>query len=138
MYRTKELSYNTNFQFGKLIMWRVLVFSLLSMLISACDVGDSMREASKNNPVTNARVIAADNECLSCHAVGVTVVGPAWKLVAKKYKDQPGAKEFLIEKIKSGGKGNWNTVTGNQSMPGYQDRLTEQEIVVLVDYILSL
>jgi len=119
-------------------MLRYLLICIVIISINACDVGDSMREASKNNPITNARVLAADNECLSCHAVGVTVVGPAWKLVAKKYKDKPGAKAFLIEKIKIGGKGNWNKETGNQSMPGYKDRLTEQEIEVLVDYILAL
>ena len=111
----------------------ILLFSL-----SACDVGDSMREASKSNPKTQARVIAADNECLSCHAVGVTVVGPAWKLVAKKYKNNPNAKSFLINKIKHGGKGNWNDMTGGQTMPGFKDRMSEEDITLVVDYILAL
>lgn len=110
----------------------------LILILSACDVGDSMRQASKNNPVANARMLAADNECLSCHAVGVTVVGPAWKLVAKRYKNQPEAKQFLIDKIKTGGKGSWTDMTGGKKMPAFKDRLSDNEIEVLVDYILSL
>lgn len=126
------------FKTGEFNMQRLIPVLLVTLIITACDMGSSMREASKNNPLANARVLAADNECLSCHSVGVTVVGPAWKLVAKKYKDQPGAKAFLIDKIKSGGKGNWNEMTGNQTMPGFKDRLSDEEVGVLVDYILAL
>lgn len=110
----------------------------MTISLMSCDVGDSMREASKQNPKSHARMLAADNGCLSCHAVGITVVGPAWKMVAKHYKNQAGAKEFLIMKIKKGGKGNWDKVTGGKSMPAHEGRLSDEDIARLVDYILSL
>lgn len=118
---------------------KTLIFPLLlAIVLMSCDVGDSMREAAKSNPVSNARVIAADNGCMGCHAVGITVVGPSWKLVAKKYKNDTQAKNYLIQKIKQGGKGVWNETTGGKSMPAYNGRMTDEEITVLVDYILTL
>jgi len=119
-------------------MFRIFFIIIIISLASACDVGDSMREASKKNPTSHARVIAADSGCMGCHAVSVTVVGPAWKLVAKKYKNEPGAKAFLIEKIKKGGKGNWDQMTGGKIMPAHEDRMSDEDISKLVDYILAL
>jgi len=129
-----------NYKIGMMITKSTiyLLHLFLILLLSACGASDSMRDASKNNPVTYARMLAADNGCMGCHSVGVTVVGPAWRLVAKRYKDQPAAKEFLIEKIKHGGKGNWDDLTAGKSMPGHKDRMTDEEISVVVDYILKL
>lgn len=115
-----------------------LIILISVLLISSCGVGDSMREVSKNDPVKYARVVAADNGCLGCHSVNVTVVGPAWKMVAKRYQNQPQARAQLIAKIKKGGKGNWNDITNHQTMPGYKDSIPEEDIEALVDYILSL
>ena len=119
-------------------MMRLMLVAILLTVISACDVSNSMREASKKNPKAYARVLAADNGCLSCHSVSVTVVGPGWKLVSRKYKNQPGAKAFLINKIKKGGKGNWDQLTGGLSMPAHEDRMSDEEIGLVVDYILAL
>jgi len=126
------------YHYKELSMLRLAIVLFILFLLTACDVGDSMREASKNNPTSHARVIAADSGCMGCHAVSVTVVGPAWKLVAKKYKDDPGAKAFLIHKIKKGGKGNWNEMTGGKIMPAHEDRMSDEDISKLVDYILAL
>lgn len=119
-------------------MLRTTIGFILLLFLTSCDVGDSMREASKNNPTSHARVIAADNGCMGCHAVSVTVVGPAWKLVAKKYKNEPNAREFLIQKIKKGGKGNWIEMTGGKVMPAHEDRMSDEDISKVVDYILKL
>lgn len=119
-------------------MQKIIFISFLSLFITACDVGDSMREAAKNNPTANARVIAADNGCMGCHAVSVTVVGPGWKLVSRKYKNTPNAHEYLIQKIKRGGDGVWNEMTGGKSMPAYEGRMSDEHIEKLVDYILAL
>ena len=119
-------------------MLKTLYFSLITIFLFACDTGDAMREKASKNPKMNARVLAADNGCMGCHAVAITVVGPAWQLVAKKYKDQPAAKEFLIQKIKKGGKGNWDKMTGGKTMPAHEDRMSDEDISKLVDYILAL
>ena len=119
-------------------MLRLSGLLIAAVLISACDTNDALREKAKSNPKTYARMLAADKGCMSCHSVSITVVGPAWKLVAKEYKDKPEAKGFLISKIKKGGKGNWDHMTGGEVMPGHEDRMTDDEIAVLVDYILAL
>lgn len=111
---------------------------VLFISLAGCNASDSMKEKSKNGPAPNAKILAVDSGCMQCHAVGVTVVGPAWQLVAKKYKNDPQAKPFLLNKIKKGGNGSWNEMTGGKSMPAHEDRLSDEEITILVDYILAL
>gem|GEM_PF-716032 len=111
---------------------------LIFVFLAGCNASDSMKDKAKAGPTTNAKVLAVDSGCMQCHAVGVTVVGPAWQLVAKKYKNDPQAKAFLVNKIKKGGNGNWNEMTGGKSMPAHEDRLSDEEIAILVNYILAL
>lgn len=82
--------------------------------------------------------LARKSGCLACHAIDKKVVGPAWKDVATSYKDDPGAKDKLIEKVKKGGRGNWTEVVGNAAMPPYSPRVSDANIGLLVDFVLSL
>jgi len=111
---------------------------LAALTLSACDINQDMRALSSNKEGSDARVIAASNGCMGCHAVSNKIIGPAWKKVAKYYKNIPDAKSLLITKIKTGGKGNWNNETGGETMPGYEGKMSEEEISEIVDYILSL
>jgi len=76
--------------------------------------------------------------CLACHSMEKKVVGPAYKDVAAKYKGDAGARTALIASVKSGGKGNWTDVTGGVPMPPYSPRVSDENIEILVDFILSL
>ena len=82
--------------------------------------------------------LAQKSGCLACHSVDKKVVGPGWKDVAAKYKGDAGAKDLLIGKVKAGGKGNWNDVTGGVPMPPYSPRVSDADIATLVDFILGL
>lgn len=82
--------------------------------------------------------LAKKNGCLACHSIDQKLVGPPWKEVAKRYKDDPGAREQLILKVKQGGKGNWTDVTGGLPMPPYAPRVLDKDIDQLVDFVLSL
>jgi len=82
--------------------------------------------------------LAKKSGCLACHSVEKKVVGPAWKDVAAKYKGDAGAKAALVTKVKKGGKGNWNDVTGGVPMPPYSPRVADANIETLVDFILAL
>lgn len=82
--------------------------------------------------------LARKSGCLACHSVTNKVVGPAWQDVAKKYRDDAGARDRLIEKVKKGGKGNWTSVTGGVPMPPYSPRVADADIEKLVDFVLSL
>jgi cytochrome c len=82
--------------------------------------------------------LAKKSGCLACHSVEAKIVGPAWKDVAAKYKGDAGARDALIAKVKTGGKGNWTAVTGGVPMPPYSPRVSDADIEKLVDFVLSL
>jgi cytochrome c len=77
--------------------------------------------------------LARRSGCLACHAVDSAVVGPAWKAVSLRYKDYPPAANYLIDKVKHGGKGAWRNVP----MPPYYPRVNEETIRALVERILQ-
>lgn len=54
--------------------------------------------------------LAKANQCLACHQVDSTSVGPAYFDVAIKYRDQKDAKDYLVNKLKTGGSGVWGVV----------------------------
>ena len=82
--------------------------------------------------------LANKSGCLACHKVEKKLVGPAWRDVAKRYAGDKQAKQKLIEKVSSGGKGNWTDVTGGVAMPPYSPRVSNENIQKLVDFVLSL
>ena len=82
--------------------------------------------------------LAKKSGCLACHRVDQKLVGPAWADVAERYKGDAKAKQTLIKKVKTGGKGNWTEVTGGAVMPPYSPRVPDQDIESLVTFVLSL
>lgn len=71
--------------------------------------------------------------CIACHTVDKKVVGPAFKDVAAKYKNDKGAEAALIKKVKAGGKGAW----GEIPMPP-NAHVKDDDIKTMVQWILSL
>ncbi len=82
--------------------------------------------------------LAKKSGCTACHAIDKKVVGPAWMDVSKKYKGDAGAKDALIKKVHTGGKGNWTEVTGGMPMPPYSPRVSDADIKTLVEFVLGL
>jgi len=83
-------------------------------------------------------VLAKRSGCFACHAIDRKVVGPVWIDVADYYRENEDAREYLFEKVKTGGKGNWTEVTGGVPMPPYSPRVKDEDILTLVDGILLL
>ncbi|HUL55456.1 MAG TPA: c-type cytochrome [Usitatibacter sp.] len=77
--------------------------------------------------------LAQKNGCLACHAVDKKVVGPAYKEVAAKYRNDKGAEARLEKKVKAGGQGVWGAVP----MPP-NAQVSDADIKALVKWILSL
>lgn len=92
------------------------------------------------NPVIAAEglELAKASGCLACHNVDKKIVGPAWKDVSAKYKGDATIREKLINKVKTGGKGNWTEIAGGVPMPPYSPRVSDADIAKLVDFVLSL
>jgi cytochrome c len=81
----------------------------------------------------DAMALATTNGCMGCHQIEAKVVGPAYKEVAAKYKDDAGALEMLVGKVKAGGVGTW----GQIPMPP-NAHVSEDNIRTIVTWVLSL
>jgi cytochrome c len=73
------------------------------------------------------------NNCLACHNVNQTVVGPAFKAVANKYRGQTDATDKLAKKIRAGGSGVW----GAMPMPAHP-QISDVDAKKLATYILNI
>ena len=80
-----------------------------------------------------AESLAKASGCFACHSVDKKIVGPAYKDVAAKYRNDKGAEARLIKKVKAGGKGVW----GNDIMPP-NAQVKDQDIKTIVEWILSI
>ena len=77
--------------------------------------------------------LADKSRCTACHDVREKVTGPAWVDVAKRYRNDAGALERLVVKVRDGGSGAWGTVPMSPNK-----RVPEENIRKLVSWILSL
>jgi len=77
--------------------------------------------------------LAMSKNCMSCHAVDRKVLGPAFKDVAAKYRDDKGAVDQLSGKIMKGGSGVWGPVP----MPA-NNQVSEAEARKLAAWVLSI
>ena len=76
--------------------------------------------------------LATSKNCMSCHAVDRKVLGPSFKEVAAKYKDNKGAADMLATKIIKGGSGVWGAVP----MPA-NNQVSEADAKKLAAWVLS-
>jgi cytochrome c len=99
-------------------MKKVLILATLGLGIAAPAFADLALATTKN--------------CMSCHAIDRKVLGPAFKDVAAKYKDNKGAVDLLAAKIMKGGSGVWGPVP----MPA-NNQVNEAEAKKLAAWVLS-
>lgn len=82
-----------------------------------------------------AKKLAKRSDCLKCHAVDKTKIGPAYKKVAAKYKGKADAGEKLTQFITTGPK---VKLEGGGELPhAIVDTKDKGEIGNLVSWILS-
>ncbi|QNM96566.1 c-type cytochrome [Chitinimonas koreensis] len=75
--------------------------------------------------------LAAKYNCLACHQVDKKVVGPAYKDVAAKYRNDKTAEAKLAAKVKQGTVGAW----GQIPMPAQQ--IGDADLKLIVQWILA-
>ncbi len=80
----------------------------------------------------DVQALLNDHACLGCHAISEQLVGPAYRDVAARYKDNANASALVAEAILNGGSGRW----GQTPMPGNQS-LTDAEARALAAFILA-
>ena len=77
--------------------------------------------------------LAKKNACTACHSVDKKIVGPAFKEVAAKYRNDKTAEAKLVDKVKKGGVGVW----GQVPMPP-NSAVSDADVKTLVKWVLSL
>ena len=81
----------------------------------------------------SAKKILDRNACSGCHAPDTRIVGPSFREVSLKYKDDPEAKTRLMSKIRQGGQGVW----GQVPMPP-NPAISEEDLRSVVGWVLQL
>lgn len=86
-------------------------------------------------PIDSAQAekIAKKSLCLGCHAIDQKAVGPSFKLISKKYQNNPQARELLMPKVKNGGVGTWGVI----AMPANSKHITDDELRIVLDWVLA-
>ena len=124
-----------------------LTITVAMFILSACNntqknnsnattATDSLINYAGNNADTanaeGARLITA-NDCLTCHKLKDTSVGPSYFDVAKKYHNNIAVTDNLVHSIIHGSVGIW----GNKKMTPHPN-IDFQDAEKMVRYILSL
>jgi cytochrome c len=86
---------------------------------------------AQNGPTGLA--LAQQQNCMSCHSVTRTFMGPALRDVAAKYASKPDAQTYLAHKIMDGSNGVWGAV----QMPA-NTQLSPSQAATLAAWILTL
>ena len=95
------------------------------------EIAPSAIESIANNRATvdsaQVNVLLQKNACLACHGMDNKLVGPSFRAVAKRYKDQLDAVNTLSVKIMSGGQGAWGAIPmPAQALKADESRLLAQ------------
>jgi cytochrome c len=75
---------------------------------------------------------AKSNGCMACHALDKKVVGPSYKSIANKYKDDANAADKLAKEVRTGSKGVW----GPAPMPA-QTRISDADLKKVIAWVLA-
>ena len=76
--------------------------------------------------------LAQASGCMVCHGIDKKLLGPSFKEVAAKYRNDKSAEAALVKKVKAGGKGVW----GEALMPP-NPHVKDPDVKTLVEWILS-
>jgi cytochrome c551/c552 len=76
--------------------------------------------------------LAQKNTCLACHGIENKLVGPAFAAIAAKYKNQAGAADVVLGKIKQGSSGAWGAIP----MPP-QTQASDADLKAIVGWLLD-
>jgi cytochrome c len=89
---------------------------------------------AQNSPAGQAGLaLAQQQNCMSCHSVSRTFMGPSFRDVASKYASKPDAQSYLTRKITEGSSGVWGSV----QMPA-NTQLSAAQAATLAGWILTL
>ncbi|WP_233862566.1 c-type cytochrome [Paraburkholderia adhaesiva] len=112
-----------------------LVKKTTATLTAALPLAFAAGTAVAQNPTAgqSGLALAQQKNCMSCHSVTRTLMGPSLRDVASKYASKPDAQTYLAHKIQDGSSGAWGTVP----MPA-NTQLSPGQAATLAGWILTL
>lgn len=89
--------------------------------------------AARFLPVTGKATLelAAKYTCTTCHNPDMKIVGPAYRDVAQKYRNDPDAVTKFIAQMQTGGQGKWGPVP----MPPFQGKVPPDDMKTIATWI---
>ncbi|MES2730930.1 MAG: PQQ-dependent sugar dehydrogenase [Bacteroidota bacterium] len=97
------------------------------------EVAQGHRRADASVNFAIGKNLIDKSDCKACHGIDSKSVGPSYKMVAQKYKDDTGAAIRLANKVIKGGGGVWG-----ENVMSAHPQLTVEQTTQMVNYILSL
>jgi cytochrome c len=101
----------------------------MKQLFGACVLAAALAIASAAQ--ANEK-LAQSSGCTTCHNIDKKILGPSYKDIAEKYRDNKGAEADLFKKVKGGSKGVWGPIP----MPP-NAHVKDDDVKTLVKWILS-
>ncbi|MDI9356167.1 MAG: ThuA domain-containing protein [Chitinophagaceae bacterium] len=83
--------------------------------------------------IGNGKKLLTESDCQTCHQWNKKIVGPTFKDIVNKYKNDKNAVDYLSDKIIKGGNGVW----GEINMAAHP-QLNKENAILIVKYIMSL
>ena len=123
---------------------RILMCTAVALLIVVTSV-----HANKAENDAAMLKLATESGCMACHSIlpvprradGLPPIAPAWRDIAVKYRDDPGASDRLRRTVMTGSGPNsrhWAGKVSAVNMPPNATVISDAEARVLVHWILVL
>ncbi|WP_408584866.1 c-type cytochrome [Paraburkholderia bannensis] len=110
-----------------------LALAMAAIALSCSLAAPAARAQAGASSTASGLALAQQQNCMSCHSVTRTFMGPALRDVASKYAAKPEAQAYLSHKIMEGSAGVWGMVP----MPA-NTQLSPGQAAMLASWILTL
>jgi cytochrome c len=123
---------------------RILPYTVAALYGAAMSAGATPQEYAQT-----MLKLATDRGCMACHTIvpapkradGLPPIAPAWRDIALRYRDDPGAAQRLIRTVMTGSNPkarHWAGKVSDANMPPNAAVVSESEARALVDWLLVL
>lgn len=130
--------------FGLLVALGMLNLGVRMVLSAKPAQADATQQPTSTAPVAGVaevpqtsslagQALVQASDCLRCHGMDRRYVGPSFRQIADRYREQPDAANYLARKIREGSVGVW----GRTVMPRHP-QVTEAQSSVMARWLLSL
>ena len=106
-----------------------LKFLCMSLAIQAVSI-QSINASTQSDK--SALELARQHNCLSCHAPNKKLIGPSFKDIATRYRDNPSAPKYLHSRARNGGSGVWGVV----AMPANK-KISDADLEKIIHWVLN-